>query len=150
LNVHGTVALSNITLNASLNFSSSPSDAFTIISNDGADPVVGTFTGLPQGATLAIGGQQFQISYTGGDGNDVVLTEISGAPVPTLALAAVSPGALTLSWPTNGPTYRLQFNTNLGSSNWVAVSPGPVIVGANYVVTNATTGAQKFFRLINP
>jgi hypothetical protein len=152
LNVHGTLTLnSRIGLNASLNFSSWLSNTFTIINNDGSDPVAGTFSGLAQGATLTIGGQQFRISYTGGDGNDVVLTQISGAPSPTLGLAVVSPGALTLSWPTNGPAYRLQFSTDLSSGNWVVrTSPPPAVVGANYVTTNATTGPQGFFRLINP
>lgn len=45
-----------------------------LISNDGTDPVVGTFAGLPQGALVTVAGQMFAISYTGGDGNDVVLT----------------------------------------------------------------------------
>ena len=80
----------------------------------------------------------------------MVLTQISSVPFPTLSLATASPGAITLSWPTNGATYRLQCSTNLSSTNWASVSPDPVIVGANYVVTNATTGPQKFFRLINP
>jgi len=88
LNVHGTVNLSNITLNASLNFASSLSDTFTIINNAGADPVVGTFTGLAQGATLNLGSQSFQISYTGGDGNDVVLSHT----LPTLTAKATAGG----------------------------------------------------------
>ena len=47
---------------------------YTIIKNDASDTVIGTFTGLAQGATFAVNGVTFQISYTGGDGNDVVLT----------------------------------------------------------------------------
>jgi hypothetical protein len=35
--------------------------------------VDGTFAGLPQGASLRIGGVPFHIYYNGGDGNDVVL-----------------------------------------------------------------------------
>ncbi|HEV7485834.1 MAG TPA: Ig-like domain repeat protein [Thermoanaerobaculia bacterium] len=50
---------------------------FVIIDNDGADAVTGTFTGLPEGATLAAGTASFAISYHGGDGNDVVLTALS-------------------------------------------------------------------------
>jgi hypothetical protein len=38
--------------------------------------VVGTFAGLPEGARLTVQGQNFQISYRGGDGNDVVLTPL--------------------------------------------------------------------------
>ncbi len=51
--------------------------AFTLIQNDGNDAVVGTFAGLPQGATLSLGGMTFQISYVGGTGNDVVLTRMA-------------------------------------------------------------------------
>src|SRR5262249_34827358 len=46
----------------------------------GTDAVVGTFAGLAQGATVLIGGRPFTISYTGGDGNDVVLTVPGAAP----------------------------------------------------------------------
>jgi hypothetical protein len=55
-----------------------------IINNDGtADPVTGTFNGLPEGATILnfLGSPlKATITYTGGDGNDVVLT--AAAPVP--------------------------------------------------------------------
>src|SRR5436190_820165 len=60
-----------------------PSDGmrFPIIDNDGSDPVQGTFSGLPEGATIAAGKYTFTISYHGGDGNDVVLT--AGKPTKT-------------------------------------------------------------------
>jgi hypothetical protein len=72
--VTGTVTLSG-RLNASI-ISGSPSigQTFTIIDNDGADAVNGTFTGFPERATLTLGGQTMRISYQGGDGNDVVLS----------------------------------------------------------------------------
>jgi autotransporter-associated beta strand protein len=150
LNVQGSVTLnSRISLNASLNFASWLSNSFTIISNDGTDPVVGTFNGLAEGATLAIGSEQFRISYTGGDGNDVVLTQITGLPLPTLSVERVPPGSVRLLWRTNNPTFRLQSNTNLTTTNWIAPSPPPAILGTNYVVTNAAAGAG-FYRLINP
>src|SRR5688572_5964572 len=62
-------------LNATLNFPSFRGDQFVIINSDGADAVTSTFNGRPEGATLFISGQQFRISYVGGDGNDVVLTQ---------------------------------------------------------------------------
>jgi autotransporter-associated beta strand protein len=150
LNVHGSVTFGNrVNLNASLNFSSWLSNTFTIINNDGTDPVTGTLNGLAQNATLTIGSEQFRISYTGGDGNDVVLTQISGLPLPTLSIESVPPGSVRLLWRTNTPTYRLQSNTNLTTTNWIVPSPTPVILGTNYVVTNAAAGAG-FYRLINP
>src|SRR3954451_3105493 len=39
---------------------------FTIISNDGTDPVNGTFDGLPEGAIMAKGSSRFRFSYRGG------------------------------------------------------------------------------------
>jgi fibronectin-binding autotransporter adhesin len=58
---------------------------YTIISNDASDAVTGTFDGLAQGAEIVVDGVTYTISYTGGDGNDVVLTvtavdESVGAP----------------------------------------------------------------------
>jgi len=74
LNVRGTVALGGAPLNFAPGFSplDSPSEGtqFTIINNDGADLVTGTFTGLANNAIRTVGGLQFRINY----GNDVVLT----------------------------------------------------------------------------
>ena len=51
---------------------------FVLIQNDGGDSVVGSFTGLPEGATINLGPYPFEISYVGKTGNDVVLTSLSG------------------------------------------------------------------------
>ncbi len=85
-NVAGGVTISSgvgLTLKQTAAFSIG--DTITILNNDGVDPVSGTFTGLAEGTFItAIGGngvssQIFQISYEGGDGNDVVLTAIAEA-----------------------------------------------------------------------
>jgi autotransporter-associated beta strand protein len=52
----------------------SPGLSLLLIDNDGADPIVGTFGGLAEGAIVALGNLNFTISYVGGDGNDVELT----------------------------------------------------------------------------
>ena len=77
LNTTGTVTLNNATLNLSAisGFVPSDGDSFTIINNDGADVVNGTFNGLPDDAIIAdfLGsGLYAQIHYDGGTGNDVV------------------------------------------------------------------------------
>lgn len=46
----------------------------TLIDNDGSDAVSGIFAGLPQGAKVVTPNGNYFISYTGGTGNDVVLT----------------------------------------------------------------------------
>ncbi len=78
LNVRGTVALGSSTLNVLPNFSpfDAPSDGavFTIINNDGAEAVSGTFNGLANGAVFTAGGMQFRINYFDIFSNDVFLT----------------------------------------------------------------------------
>jgi autotransporter-associated beta strand protein len=76
INVTGTVTLTGSSLSVTIGTGFTPSlgESFTLISNDGTDAVVGTFTGLAQGGTFTVGGETFQINYQGGDGNDVVIT----------------------------------------------------------------------------
>ena len=150
LNVHGIVNLAGITLNGSLNFTSAVSNQFTIINNDGSDPVTGTFNGLAQNASFYIGGESFSINYTGGDGNDVVLTRAVTPSKPSLTIQSVPPASVRLLWPTNDPAYSLQSNTNLATNNWSSVSPPPVIAGTNNTVTNTTSSGPKFYRLFKP
>ncbi len=46
----------------------------TLLSNTSANPISGAFSNLPEGATVTINGNNFQATYTGGDGNDLTLT----------------------------------------------------------------------------
>ena len=80
LDVAGSVTLNNTTLSPTIlpGFASTVGNQYQIITNDGSDAVVGTFNGLPEGATFKIGDQNFQITYKGGtNANDVVLTHVN-------------------------------------------------------------------------
>jgi hypothetical protein len=82
VDVTGTANLGGATLNMLLGFAPNVGDAFTIVNNDGTDPVLGTFAGLPEGATFTVvdplkRGDVFRVAYAGGDGNDVAVTMIS-------------------------------------------------------------------------
>ena len=48
----------------------------TVISNTSADPISGTFSNLADGAIVNVSGNNFQASYSGGDGNDLTLTVV--------------------------------------------------------------------------
>ncbi len=48
----------------------------TLISNTSANPITGTFSNLPDGSIVTINGNNFQVSYSGGDGNDLTLTVV--------------------------------------------------------------------------
>jgi hypothetical protein len=51
-----------------------PGMVLTVISNTWGGPITGTFSNLPDGAIVTIGGNTFQANYEGGDGNDLTLT----------------------------------------------------------------------------
>ncbi|MCC6268954.1 MAG: DUF11 domain-containing protein [Dehalococcoidia bacterium] len=77
---YGQLATGGLTLNPAatlldveLGFNPAPGQVFRIINNE-AGAVQGTFLELPEGETFNLGGLVFQISYKGGDGNDVTLT----------------------------------------------------------------------------
>ena len=74
IRVTGAVNLGNATLQLSPRETFVPFNGrLTLIDNDGNDPVIGTFAGLPEGAHLREAAvAPFRISYTGGTGNDVV------------------------------------------------------------------------------
>ncbi|MBY0514763.1 MAG: autotransporter-associated beta strand repeat-containing protein, partial [Gemmataceae bacterium] len=78
LAVTGTLNLGGATLNVSGTIPSVVGQVVKIVDNDGtADPVVGTFAGIPEGGTVLINGSNFAVSYVGGDGNDVTLTQLA-------------------------------------------------------------------------
>jgi hypothetical protein len=101
LDVTGTVNLGGTTLSGSLGFTPAPGAVFRIIDNDGADPVVGTFNGLAEGATVAIGAVNFTVSYKGGDGNDVTLTAPGSVAPPTVTDFKVNAGGAQRSMVTS-------------------------------------------------
>ncbi|HWX23003.1 MAG TPA: autotransporter-associated beta strand repeat-containing protein [Candidatus Binatia bacterium] len=82
LNVRGTNDLANASLTVLPLFTSpvAVGQTFTILNNNGVDPITGTFSGLPEGAGIRTNGFSFSISYVGGTGNDVVLT-LTNAPL---------------------------------------------------------------------
>ena len=49
---------------------------FIAISNTSVNPIAGTFANLPDGSTFTAGRNSYQVSYSGGDGNDLTLTVV--------------------------------------------------------------------------
>lgn len=82
LNVTGTVTLNNARL-VPLPFGvyrPAIGDSLTILRNDGADAISGTFLNAPENGVLAGAlNTAFRITYRGGDGNDIVITRINRA-----------------------------------------------------------------------
>ena len=91
--VGGNVSLGGATLSLAVSFSPTNGDIFTVILNNGANAIGGTFAGLANEATINVGGQDYQISYfddasTGAfetaGGNDVSLLVV---PEPATAIS---------------------------------------------------------------
>jgi autotransporter-associated beta strand protein len=91
LAVTGSVQLGGAHLVASLSFPGAPGTPFVILANDGVDPVVGTFAGLAEGQVFYVSSAPFRISYHGGDGNDVVLTQTGPLVPPQITGISVAP-----------------------------------------------------------
>jgi autotransporter-associated beta strand protein len=97
LQVAGSVSLGGSALDfILLSFIPAPGDRFMLIDNDGTDAVVGTFAGLPEGAvfTRPTPNLRWRITYTGGDGNDVVLTLVDIDFRPAITSFAVRTGSV--------------------------------------------------------
>jgi len=86
----------------------------------------------------------------GSSGNGTVFSLSSlPAPSPTLNLAENGTNVI-LSWTALATGFTLQSTTNLVPTViWTAVSPSPVNLNGQLVVTNAISGPQTFYRLAN-
>ncbi|GAT32623.1 PEP-CTERM protein-sorting domain-containing protein [Terrimicrobium sacchariphilum] len=65
--------------------------SFTIIDNTSASAISGVFSNLADNSTVTIGVNQFRVSYSGGTGNDLVITTVpEPATVAFLAMGGVA------------------------------------------------------------
>ena len=143
IDVTGTVTLNGAPLGTLPFGNPSVGQSFTIIKNDGTDPVIGTFAGLPEGAIFTAV-HRFRVSYVGGDGNDVVLTTLGESNT------ALSQNAITTQFGepfTVTATVTAQSGTPTGSvvftADGVTIGAAPLQNGvANLPVTTLNTGTH--------
>ncbi len=112
--------------------------SYTLIDNQGTSAVVGAFNGLAEGATVALGGVNYTISYTGGTGNDVVL---AGAPAPTAtAINRSVPTATTTN--AASVTYAVTFSeavSNVSADDFSLVTSGVTGASVSSVAGSGTS-----------
>jgi hypothetical protein len=76
------VVANGVTINSGAQFSFAdlgsgtliPGTGFTVINNTAANPIIGTFSNLPDGSMFTVNGNTYRVNYEGGDGNDLTLT----------------------------------------------------------------------------
>jgi hypothetical protein len=80
----GSVTIIGSNLVVTVGTTLSVGQTFTILDKNSVSAITGTFTGIPQGGTVVgSNGTVFSVSYTGGDGNDIVLTVLAPVPEPS-------------------------------------------------------------------
>ena len=156
--VNGTVALGGAQLSLSPTFAPPFGTRFTIVQNDGVDPINGTFGGLPEGATLVASNLTFRISYLGGDGNDVTLTAAPpdgvGQPSNVTQFTQFTNGWMRMIVAgTPAGRYVVEATTNLFPVIlWTMVSTNLADSGGlfQFVDAEAPTFPQRFYRVRSP
>ena len=135
LNVAGAVDLAECDLDPSLGFTPASAEQFTIIKSTA--PIVGTFDGLPEGASLTIGNTPFTISYVGGDGDDVVLTQANAA-APTVA--GISPNSGPAAGGTSVTITGTGFTGATGVDFGTTAATGVTVVSATTITADSPPG----------
>lgn len=154
LAVAGQVSLGGAALQSTLGYSPAGHDQLVIINNTGAAAVNGTFAGLPQGATVVVSNEAFQISYTGGDGNDVVLTHLLDSTTTVAANPTSSTFGQTVtltatvvaSDPTevDVPTGTVEFFSGTTSLGTATLSAGTAILATTALPAGADSVTAKY------
>ncbi len=149
LRIEGEVNLTGVDLVMTGSYTPVGSETFIIINNDGADAIQGNFNGLSQGATITnFRGSSFPatISYTGGDGNDVVITVgCSAFPAPTASVTAqpdcaTSSGTITVTAPTGANIqYSVDGVSYQTSATFSQLSPNTYSVTAKNTQTGCVS-----------
>jgi hypothetical protein len=141
LNVVGQVNLASMNLLLSGSYVPLGLQPFILINNDGGEAIVGTFSGLPEGAIIGnvLGsGLNAALSYVGGDGNDVVLTIHPN----TLFVTSFSPT-------TTGAVLNFNRDLNPATLNLYDIFPS-VFGAADVTLVGATVGNVKGSLVVDP
>ena len=157
LTTAGTVTLGGA-LNVTLGFTPATGDSFTILEKTGAGAVTGTFNGLAQGATFNVGAVSFQITYTGGTGNDVVLTCVPSTPPNISSIVPITPERMQiLGQGVAGLSYVLEATAHLNAPiPWTPIATNTANGAGIYEFIDAYTDngnqlhPQRFFRVRLP
>ncbi len=145
--------------------------SYTILDNDGTDSIQGIFNGLGERSVIHMGSRVFRISYRGGDGNDIVLSVVTGDRLPPTdislnhiavaenasdghvvgTLSTIDPDtndAFTYSLVDvpNGTKFLVDYNDSDGP-HWTGVIDTAT---DNLTITNWTPNPGKFTELTGP
>jgi hypothetical protein len=122
-----------------------------LVDFQGTQPISGRFLGLPDGGTVTNQAVVYRISYSGGDGNDLVIEPVLPAGRPKLTLSKSAEGWPTLSWPEAGGC-RLEYQPVLDPAlPWIPVVVASPVGGVfSHIITPSSDAVGGFYRLNCP
>ncbi len=145
--VNGAVSVGDATLELNFGFVPTVGSTFVIVDNDASDPVAGTFqfddeargvVELTEGSAFTSGGQVYTISYTGGTGNDVVLTAHGEAETE---VSIDGSGNLVIADINNESADRIDISIqNIGGTNYYVIkdlNATPLVLTTPIAATDA-------------
>ncbi len=149
----GSVNLGNANLNVTLGYTAVLDSQYQIITSATLNPILGTFAGLGEGTTFFTGGAACQITYVGGDGNDVVLRLVASPP-SIKSFASLPNGSKQIVGTAQPGWFALieAADSLTPPINWqlldVQIPDGSGIV--SYTDTDATNHPVRFYRISAP
>jgi autotransporter-associated beta strand protein len=127
VDVTGATLVVSVDMSAAINLG----DTFTVLHVPGTNPavqsVIGSFNG---GSTITVGSRQFSISYTGGDGNDVTLTALTGASASLVGTPALNGGSPYVNSPNFQNQHSMVESIVYSFSSAVSLTAGNFTLGA--------------------
>jgi fibronectin-binding autotransporter adhesin len=151
--VHGSVNLGNCQFVAVAGSNLVVGQVVRIIDNDGADPVVGSFSGVPEGASaVAVNGLHLRVTYRGGDGNDVEIT-VANAPSSIMRIVRTPENFVEIRGQGRANVfYTLEATTNLASGAWINITEDLADSAGVYelIDVDAASFGRRFYRVLSP
>jgi autotransporter-associated beta strand protein len=156
-----TIDLNNSTLLLSRinGFTPTTGQTFTLLSKTSAGAITRTFSGKPQGNTFTAAGFNWTISYTGGDGNDIVLTAGAAAIAVDLKVTsfAITPpvgggaGKRIQATISGGPgaanaNVLLEISDDLLTWATLTTATADAAGNATFDTTDTLAGPRRFYR----
>ena len=154
------MAAGNVTLSGRLNpslgmgFTPAQKDSFVILDKTSPGAIAGIFDGLGQGALFDLGGFRFQISYLGGDGNDVTLTRVAPPPSQLTSVTALPDGSRRIEGMGRpGLLYTLEAADSLEPPvQWTVIATDEADENGVFSLTDldAPLHPMRFYRVLEP
>ncbi|MEM9835713.1 MAG: fibronectin type III domain-containing protein [Bacteroidota bacterium] len=126
-------------------------ETFVLIERSSTSSIVGNFVGLPEGATVDFNGVELEITYQGGDGDDVVLTAVAVLPLDLLSFSGEARDKTNLlNWTTANAVdfshFEVERSPN-GQGTWSVLAQSDLQSSGAHAYIDQTPLSTAYYRL---